>query len=715
MKRCLIETDSFPFEFISEIAELESWRKEVYRPIYHLHKWWAKRLGSVFRGILLGSVLSDSEDLGKAFYQKQQFRRVKVFDPFMGSGTTIGEAHKLGMIALGRDINPIACESVRVSLGPLERRKLKVAIESLSSGVGERIRDLYKTKDSAGNVCDTLYFFWVKHVPCAHCSKPVDLFPSYIFAKNAYPKKKPEVQVVCPGCGSIFEANINDQEVSCPGCKIGFNPHAGPAERASANCRHCKKAFSIAEAVRSAGIPPAHRLYAKLILTDSGEKVYLRTTTSDIAAYNNCTKELSRQKLPLPTLKIKPGYNTDQVRNYGYSEWSEFFNDRQSLALGLLHKAILEIPDAIVRDAVLTVFSGALEFNNMFASYKGEGTGAIRHMFAHHILKPERMPIEGNVWGTNKSSGSFSTLFKLRLERALDYRDEPFEVGIDEVGGGTVANKVFRASDPFTGIVSTQWPPGSEMQPRSIHLSCGSSQRTELDEGSIDLVVTDPPFFDNVHYSELADFFQAWRQPNLSPFKHKRGSTRNDDEVQDGDAQSFAEKLRDVFSECNRILKPDGLLVFTYHHSRTEGWTSLAEAVTKAGFSIVNAHPVKAEMSGATPKAQAKEPIQIDMIIVCQRQVSDYRKRVECDVAFSNALNRSRLKEERLIAKRFDLSKNDRRVILISQFLSEISAKRSFEEVKIDLSKAMDNMNMEIENDPLIPLQIPETKIAVVV
>ena len=63
-----------------------------------------------------------------------------------------------------------------------------------------------------------------------------------------------------------------------------------------------------------------------------------------------------------------------------------------------------------------------LEFNNLFASYKGEGTGAVRHMFSHHILKPERTPIEANVWGTPKSSGSFSNLFRSRLLRAIEYR-----------------------------------------------------------------------------------------------------------------------------------------------------------------------------------------------------------------------------------------------------------------------------------------------------
>ena len=58
-----IESDDFPFEQLSRIAERESWRKEIYRPIYHVHKWWAQRLGSVFRGILLGALTPKGTDL----------------------------------------------------------------------------------------------------------------------------------------------------------------------------------------------------------------------------------------------------------------------------------------------------------------------------------------------------------------------------------------------------------------------------------------------------------------------------------------------------------------------------------------------------------------------------------------------------------------------------------------------------------------------------
>ena len=120
MTRATALEHDFPIIEVSQVAEQESWRKEINRPIYHIHKWWATRLGSVFRGILLGCALPRGSNLEKTFYQWHSFAGMTVFDPFMGSGTTIGEAHKLGCTALGRDINPVAAEAVRVVMGAMD-------------------------------------------------------------------------------------------------------------------------------------------------------------------------------------------------------------------------------------------------------------------------------------------------------------------------------------------------------------------------------------------------------------------------------------------------------------------------------------------------------------------------------------------------------------------------------------------------------------------
>src|SRR5260370_32747027 len=83
--RKALEETSFPFEHLSDIAELESWRKEVNRPIYHIHKWWAQRLGSVFRAILIAAFSPPGTDILAAFYTKKPPSKRVVFDPFMGS------------------------------------------------------------------------------------------------------------------------------------------------------------------------------------------------------------------------------------------------------------------------------------------------------------------------------------------------------------------------------------------------------------------------------------------------------------------------------------------------------------------------------------------------------------------------------------------------------------------------------------------------------
>jgi putative DNA methylase len=378
-------------------------------------------------------------------------------------------------------------------------------------------------------------------------------------------------------------------------------------------------------------------------------------------------------------MALDSGYNTRQAMSYGFNAWRDFFNHRQLLALGWLHRAIGRLDDAPARPALLTLFSGVLEFNNLFASYKGEGTGAVRHMFSHHILKPERTPIEANVWGTPKSSGSFSNLFRSRLLRAAEYRLTPTEVNGTGIAKGRVC------SPPFTGRVEGRWPEDGSLAERAIYLSCGDSAATGLPDRSIDLIVTDPPFFDNVHYSELADFFHAWRQltPEAQPGEAR--TTRHPSEVQDTDADHFAAKLRDVFRECHRLLKDDGLLVFTYHHSRDEGWKSLAEAVLGSGFTVVNTQPIKAEMSVATPKSQAKEPIQLDIIIVCRKEGTKERPRPSIDQAVESA----RAKLRRLLTAGLELSRNDRKIVLLGQLLTTL-------ESPADVGRILPHSDMEL-------------------
>ena len=696
--RPLIESDSFDFNFLSDLAEAESWRKEIFRPIYHVHKWWAKRLGSVFRGILLACQNVSSTNFRKEFYRCHNFTEKVVFDPFMGAGTTIGEAHKLGCTALGREINPVAVRAVRVAMGPLNKSDIIAAFYQVERQVAEKIRNLYKARDSAGIDCDVLYYFWVKTVACPKCERAVDLFSSYVIARNASPSRNPLTHVICPSCGYLFPSTHSVTNEHCPRCGEQFNPQQGPAHNTNAICPYCSSTFPIAKTIRASGKRPEHRLYAKLLLKPNGQKVYLAATDDDKEAYNKASEQLKTENLLLPDLDIMDGYNTRQVLNYGYKFWQEFFNDRQLLALGILHRAIAALEDEQVRLPLLIVFSGALEFNNMFASYKGEGTGAVRHMFSHHILKPERTPIEANVWGTERSSGAFSTLFKTRMLRCIEYRENPFEVLPRSLRTTSSGPKIFGCSLPFEGKVEPGWPNTDSLPKRSIFLSCGSSHKTGLPNHSVDYVVTDPPFFDNVHYSELADFFYAWQRLCSTNGVRTSQTTRQGDEVQDTDPICFTAKLKAVFCECHRVLKDEGILVFTYHHSRHDGWLSLCDACMSAGFHFLNAHPVKSEMSVAMPKSQTKEPIDIDMILVCRKERFDQRDFQDDRAACERAEQKARHKAEKYLQKPRRFSMNDMKILLISQLLVELCPGRSAREVSNHLRVTIGSIDDTVQD-----------------
>ena len=136
--------------------------------------------------------------------------------------------------------------------------------------------------------------------------------------------------------------------------------------------------------------------------------------------------------------------------------------------------------------------------------------------------------------------------------------------------------------------------------------------------------------------------------------------------------------LRDVWRECARVLKPGGLLVFTYHHSRPEGWHSILHALTGAGFAIVAAHPIKAEMSVAMPKNQAREPIDLDIIVVCRDRQEVRSSIFTYEDAWTRAVVVAGEQIDRLRRVGRTLSRNDLRVVIMAQLVRFLSASTEY-------------------------------------
>lgn len=633
--------------------------------MYSIHKWWAKRLGTVFRAISIGSTLNSEEDTWSHFYDKRCGEGKVVLDPFMGSGTTLGESIKLGIKPIGCDINPVSSFIVRQSLTRVSINKLIKELEKIEEDTADRIKRYYKTTLPSGEEADVLYFFWVKTVDTPE-GETIPLFSSYVFSKDAYASKKPAAKILCPSCWGIVTDRYDSTQTECYFCGQEFNPQAGPAK--GQNVYDSRGvSHKIKKLAWSKGAPPEHRLYALMALTKDGEKVYLKPSDKDTHLYNEAREKLEEieNTLPLPNLEIRAGHNTNQAKSYQYNNWRDFFNERQLLCLGILLERISNIEEKDIRESFLCLFSGTLEFNNMFCSFKGEGTGAVRHLFSHHILKPERTPLENNVWGTKKSSGSFTSLFRSRLLKAKEYLDAPFELSTDHAEKkGKISKKLL--GEAINCSIESSYAEFERKNESALILN-GDSSNLPIPDSCVDAVITDPPYFDFIHYSELSDFFYAWLSPALkNEYEYFRKETSgNDGEVQQRAPSEFSKNLGKVFLECYRVMKPDAVLVFSFHHSRPEGWLAIYDAVHSGELTFVAAHPVKAEMSGSAPKSGTRDPINLDSILVCKKVVNEKSNFVGLDELSKLAKERM----EKLESFGRKLTEADQRVVLAGEIL----------------------------------------------
>lgn len=666
----LIERD-FPFARLSVVAEHESWRKEVYRPVYYIHKWWARRLGSVFRGILLGACLEEDENFWDLFYSANHFNAMTVFDPFMGSGVTVGEAVKLGCRAIGRDINPVAHIACQAAFSQYAYGDVLCTYRRMEETLAPRLSQYFETRTISGEEAIVLYYFLVKVVTCPECSAAIDLFRKRIFSENAVHAKDPSARALCPACGGIASTRYDSASVVCPHCSLSYNPQEGTMRGPSVRCGSCQASFRLVDRMESLQEPLGFRRYAKMLLTQDGLKSYEALNPFDYELERLVADEYAQIAPTFPRVAIEPGYNTNQMMKHNYRFWHQVFSDRQLVCIAHMIKTMRAIAEPQLRVLFACFCSGVLEFHNLFTSFKGEGTGAVRHMFAHHILKPEVMPIEANLWGTPKSSGAFSGLFHSRVKKALAYKANPTELRLNAAKATTIGG----INHPLAVDIVRNFA-DFVSQPRSLYLSCGDSSAVDLPDKSVDLIVTDPPFFDNVHYSQLADFFYYSLQQmlDLSPAH----TTRCAGEVQDTNPERFQAKLTAVFVECARVLRDQGLLIFTYHHARHAGWTAVHQAIRHAGFLCVQAYPIKAEMSVGMPLHQSKTPIHLDLVLVCKR---DDLTTTECShrSTVHTALTSAETQASALTKVGITVSLGDAKVILMGRFLCEVHKLRHLE------------------------------------
>ena len=577
----LLELGLFPVEELAEFAAREGRRP---RPIYTAHKWFARRLGCIFRALLIGGTAHPNDDFWRTYYSDADLRGLSILDPFVGGGTSVVEASRLGANVIGVDVDPVACAVTRFELEIDDLPDLLFPLELLQQTVGASLRPLYTSVDSNGVERTVLHYFWVQIVECRDCGNRFQAHPSFLLAENN------GIQwVICSTCGEVLQQSSNQKRFKCSECSEWTCVEGGTVVHGTAVCPACDHRQPLINIGRTSGLPPMRELVALEVLDSGGrgksvpiaERTIVRAREADTDLYRKASQLCNRRRKSHPnTFPSLPITHQDRfdsrLLDYGYRQWTDLFNSRQLLHLSLLSEAIADFDEPVHR-GLAVAFSDHLTTNCMMTAYAASWR-RLTPLFSIRAFRHVPRSVELNPWCDGTGRGTYPNTVK-KLIRAAEFARRPKE---------PVKSGGFR-----------QVAPQRCFNPPSIVCTIAQDLSFIQDE-SVDIVLTDPPYFDNIAYSELAEFFLPWMQivglVNETNGLSKIGRKSLVGRRHDTDATTrFTAGLSDAFQETARVLKANGLLVFSFRHVLPEAWFALALALAKTEFRATQVFPAPGE------------------------------------------------------------------------------------------------------------------------
>lgn len=613
-----IEHD-FDVSLIAAMALREKQIQQTYRPFIGVHKWFARRPGTLFRGLILAEF--GQGPIRDLFYSSNDFSGKRVADPFMGGGTPVFEASRVGCDIDGFDINPMSTWIVREELESLDVAAYEQTAQALIDKLQGMIGRYYRTTCPIYGDADVPVksYLWVKTLECAGCGESLDLFPGYVLAEN---QRHPKNVLVCWACGDLNEVEDRHNPGACISCGSPLK-RVGPARRGRCDCPSCGYRNSYPGSARR---NLKHRLFAieyynPARKAEHNGRFFKKPDSDDVALVTAAGVHWD-QLAPrfVPNQAIPPGDETSRLHRWGYAHYRDMFNSRQLLGLELSCRLIAETKDHRMRQALATNLSDLLRYQNMLCRYDATALKAL-DIFSVHGFPVGLVQCESNLLGiatgtgSNVGSGGWSNIVTKYI-KAKSYGEAPYEV----LHNG---RRNIRVPIPGERIG------GHHGNGRGrVSLRCASATECQLPTSSLDAVFTDPPYFGNVQYGELMDFCYVWlrnlvgdetegfdQTSSRSPWELTGNVTQN------RGLEHFATGLSEVYSRMADALKPGAPLVFTYHHNKIDAYCAVGVAILDAGMVCSAALPCPAEMGGSIHIHGTSSSI-VDTVFVC-RTVGD--------------------------------------------------------------------------------------------
>lgn len=544
---------------------------------------------------------------------------LRVLDPFSGGGSIPFEALRYGFSVYANDLNPVAAVLLKATLE--YPAKFGTSLTAEIHKWGKRWYELVKPRltpffSPLPVQAEGVAYLWSRTVKCPTTGKLVPLSPNWWLKNDGTPIAvkliaEPYMEVPC------FEV--------VTGAKAkASHPDEGTVSRGNARSPWTGETIDGEYIKAEAQSGKMGQILYAVVFKVKGGFEFRTPTDLDVEAsqkaevFLNSLRSEWETKNIIPSEQIPEGNKTAEPRRYGEFRWSESFSPRQLLSLGIFQDALSilfreireNVPDDNRAKAIQTYLALALDkaviYNNRHCRFD-PGRG-IRSVFDRHDF--------AFVW-SHAEFDSSANLLPWALEQVEDaYSDLAHLVAPEQKS--LIDYKVLKATQK---VVVSQ---GSAMNLMNIP------------DGTITNITVDPPYYDNVQYAELADFFYVWLKRSvghLYPELFQDELTNKDDEAVANPArfasmgskkkvlaeQDYEYKMAAAFREMHRVLHPDGVLTVMFTHKRVEAWDTLASALIGAGFTIQASWPVHTESEHSLHQAK-KNAAASTILLVCRKR-----------------------------------------------------------------------------------------------
>jgi len=622
-KRTLIET-FLPVEEISAEAKKE---KNGRAPTFELHYWWTRKPLIAARATVLSALLPEDfditefkrllglrDDQKKRAYNydlsksqkdnlKKEYKKLwgtktpTILDPFAGGGSIPFEAVRMGCNTIANDYNPVSCFILKTTLeypakyGNKLLKDVEIGLNWLYEKSKEELEDLYPKHD--GKDVAAYIYSWV--VECPECGFKNPLVGQWWLVRVG--KKRLYLDYNIDNNELIFSIK-NDERVP----KSNISQGKG-------KCLNCGVAIPKDHIKKEIFEKDDEKLLAVVLLSKNG-KEYDLPNLEDLNGLKkvkellNETEDFLIKEDLIPTEEMPEDLRGGIWAKLYLKYWHKLLNPRQKILFATLIKLIRDYSEELNKKedkeyvlAVSTYLTLVLgkHLNRNCRSTKYDrtregisGTTSLRGipMLWDHTETNPFIKFSGSLRGINKS-----------ILKSLKFSLEKISIGNIEINNESIIESNFKAS----------------------------------------VIVTDPPYFDDVQYAELSEFFYVFEKRALKNIINLPQETPKAEDLSVGGKRP-KEVFENLFElsckKMNSILADDGLLVMYFAHSSVDAWDFVINALMGSKFRITSTWPIHTENPN-NPLSQGHASILSSIVIVARKRLEDkigFIEEIEDDV-----------------------------------------------------------------------------------